>query len=329
MKLHLQEAVVIIISLLVGFLSQSCFGQATYQNPVFNSDFPDLFVLRINNSFFAFATSSNGAHIPVLTSSDLSHWRLAGEALPNVPGWSTPGWTWAPTVLPLGGNKYAMYYTTRHTSSNKQCISVAVSSMGPQGPYIDSSSTPFVCQLNIGASIDPSARYFGGRPYLIWKNDGNCCGQKVSIYGQELRPDGLALVGNLAELITADQAWESNLIEGPAMWQHGSLHYLLYSASDYQSYKYAVGYATCTSPLGPCSKPAFAPIMAFYGHVWGPGGEEIFNDTKGNVWVCYHAWTAPVAGYPQGKRSLRIDKVTFDQYNRIIINGPTEFPEPM
>lgn len=44
------------------------------------------------------------------------------------------------------------------------------------------------------------------------------------------------------------------------MMKHGNgpqPYYLFYSANWYASYQYAVGYATCTTPVGPCVKPTY------------------------------------------------------------------------
>ena len=186
-----------------------------------------------------------------------------------------------------------MYYTARYTSSGKQCVSFATSS-SPTGPFIDNSVNPFVCQTSIGGSIDASPFVDeNGDIYLIWKNDGNCCNYKVNIWSQPLSANGTQLTGTPIALITNDQAWEGNLVEGPSMVYTNNTYYLFYSANNYASYQYAVGYATCTSPQGPCVKPTYSPIIGYYGDVWGPGGESPFTDINGNIWFAYHGWTAP------------------------------------
>lgn len=51
--------------------------------------------------------------------------------------------------------------------------------------------------------------------------------------------------------------------------------------------------------------------------VWGPGGSEFFLFNN-KLFVCYHAWTSPFDSYTAGgKRSLRIDEVTFITRNNV------------
>ena len=43
-----------------------------------------------------------------------------------------------------------------------------------------------------------------------------------------------------------------------------------------------------------------------------PGGQEVFEDASGAVWMAYHAWTAPKTSYGAGgARSLRLAQVAF------------------
>jgi beta-xylosidase len=181
----------------------------------------------------------------------------------------------------------------------------------------------------MGGSIDPYPFVdTDGTPYLLWKNDGNCCGLPVKLWAQELSEDGLALLGEPVALIERDQAWERPLIENPAMWAHEGQYYLLYSANWWESFEYAVGYAVCETVLGPCVKPQEEPILSYTPEVMGPGGEAFFTDAEGNLWLAYHAWRGPDVGYPGGIRSLRIDPVSFED-GMPVIQGPTSDPQPL
>src|SRR6476620_7692180 len=58
-----------------------------YQNPVYDSDFPDPTVIRASDgSFYAYATQTTIAgvwyNIQVARSADLLHWQFLGEGLP-------------------------------------------------------------------------------------------------------------------------------------------------------------------------------------------------------------------------------------------------------
>ena len=50
--------------------------------------------------------------------------------LPELPAWSEPHHVWAPSVSEVDGT-YVLHYTTRHTASGRQCISVALAITRP------------------------------------------------------------------------------------------------------------------------------------------------------------------------------------------------------
>ncbi len=299
-----------------------------YTNPVYTFDFPDPHVLRVEDAYYAYATNSSNANIPVLRSTDLAAWERLGDALPALPEWAAPnqGFTWAPGVARIG-DAFVLYYTARDAEADLQCIGRAVSG-SPEGPFEDESAEPLVCQTDLGGSIDPYPFEDAGRLYLYWKNDGNCCGLTVGLWVQPLDAGGLALAGEPLEILRRDQAWERPLIENPAMVAAGGRYYLFYSGNWWESHEYAVGYAVCESALGPCTKPLTGPLFAFTPEVMGPGGESFFTDLQGNLWMAYHAWTGANVGYPGGQRSLRIEPVIF-QDGIPVIQGPTHEPQPL
>jgi len=91
------------------------------------------------------------------------------------------------------------------------------------------------------------------------------------------------------------------------MWWEAGVWHLLYSANQWNTGEYAIGYAACASPLGPCRKTQSVPLIASNGSMAGPGGAEVFDDIEGRHWLAYHAWTAGRVGYAAGGvRSLRI-----------------------
>jgi beta-xylosidase len=283
-------------------------GIGQYRNPVYPGDFADPFVLRVDSTYYGYATNAGGWNVPMLRSDDLVHWTPAGDALPVLPSWAEPSrrLTWAPSVLALGG-RYILFFTTRDHRSGRQCTGRAEGA-SPVGPFIDRDSVPFVCQSDLGGSIDASVvRDSTGQLYLIWKNDGNCCGSPVSLWSQRLSDAGRNLLGAPVQLLQTDQPWEGSLIEGPTMWREAGRWHLLYSANRWNTGEYATGYAACTTPLGPCLKPQSVPLMASNGSMAGPGGAETFEDVQGRRWIAYHAWTAGHVGYAAGGvRSLRI-----------------------
>lgn len=298
----------------------------SFTNPVYKRDFPDPHVILVGDTYYAYATNSFPSNIPALTSTDLVHWENLGDVLPALPDWAdlNGGYTWAPGVIQID-ETFVMYYTARDKESDRQCISAAMSET-PAGPFVDESAEPMICQVDLGGSIDPYPfREDDGTLYLLWKNDGNCCFLGVSLWIQELSPDGLTLQGEPIELLRRDQPWEIPLIENPAMLKHNDKYYLFYSANRWDTPYYAIGYAVCETVLGPCEKPLSEPWLESVPQATGPGGQSFFTDDKGNLWIAYHAWTGANIGNEIGDRSLRIDLVTFEG-DKPVTNGPTYTP---
>jgi len=317
--------------------------RASYENPVLARDFPDPFVLKSGASYYAFATNAAGKNVQAATSTDLVHWDELPDALPTLPAWATAdaSLTWAPSVL-RRGDTFVMYYTAHVAALGFQCISRAIAPR-PEGPYVDESAAPLVCQTQ-GAeafcgSIDPSPFVdANGTPYLLWKSDENApqCETPPRIWAQRLTDDGFALVGSRTAILARTEGWEYPLIEGPSMVVDGGRYYLFYSANAYESESYGVGYAVCEKVTGPCVKKTLdradgspAPLVHSAGRALGPGGQEFFTDARGKLWMAYHAWTTPRTTYSSGgARSLRIDPITFAN-GAPVFAGPTTDVEPL
>jgi beta-xylosidase len=126
------------------------------QNPVITANFPDPFILKVEDEYFAYSTNSNTRNVPLYRSTDLVNWEFARDVMPALASWVTLNESnvWAPEVLAVG-DQYLLYYTAHDSTSNRQCIGVATSD-SPEGPFRDQSDTPFICQVRQGGSIDPS-----------------------------------------------------------------------------------------------------------------------------------------------------------------------------
>ncbi len=312
-----------------------------FTNPVIGRNFPDPHVIRANDQYFAYSTTSAGINIRYARSTDLVEWEIVGEALPELASWSglTPLFgsspheaTWAPAVAEVGDG-FVMYYTTpalempRPDGKPSQCIGVATSE-SPDGPFVDSSEGPIVCQSDLGGSID--ATHFAdedGTQYLLWKNDGNCCGIPTRFYIQQLNDDGLELVGESTDMgISNDLLWERFVIEAPTLWKHEDTYYLFYSGNDFASADYAVGYATSTEVLGPYADAPENPILRTKPPAAGPGHQSIVTDDDGDLWMTYHAWDYSFIGYPQGRRAMWIDELVFENGKARVL-GPDAAPQ--
>jgi hypothetical protein len=287
-------------------------------------DFPDPFVLPVSSTtgttYYAYATNTKhvAAHVQLMSSTDLTTWSEPKDALKALPKWAVAGHTWAPSVLAVGST-HVLYYTVRERKSNKQCISRAVSKVGPQGPFEDTSTGPMICQHRLGGSIDPNPFVDGSKLYLHWKSDDNAVGGIAKLWGSALSADGLKLSGTTKQLMKYDQKWEHPLVEAPHMVRTASGHYqLFYSGNWWESATAAVGYGSCSSPLGGCAKvttDAVGPWLEQDAARVGTAGETFFTGADGKQYVAYHAWEPGHVGYadPDAERSLWINEVTFDE----------------
>ncbi len=305
----------------------------TYTNPIVPCDAPDPDVVAFGTEYYAFATGGAFGHIQLFTSPDLTSWTPDPWPGPLVsePAWATPGHEWAPDVWQVGGI-WIMYYATLDRALGVECISVATS-YSIAGPYTDDSSGPLVCQNGIdprsglpyGGDIDPQPfRAPSGALYLLWKSNGGTSRAPSYIWAEQLNSTGLDFTPGSSPAIIAgaSQAWQRTVIENPDMiWAQGR-YYLFFSGGDWYDSSYAVGYALCAGPLGPCAEPSDRPLLASSGQVAGPGGESVFQDPFGQWWMAYSAWSAGSIGYPAGARALRMDPLCFVGGIPVVL-GPT------
>jgi beta-xylosidase len=312
----------------------------TYQNPVLDRDFPDPDVVWTGREYVAVGTGTSTEDVQVATSPNLARWQTGADALPRLPSWAAadPGDVWGPDLerapRPRNGAAWILWFSARVAGSTTECIGWATGAT-PTGPFSSSATTPAVCQSGLGGSIDPAVTVTaGGARYLLWKNNGNCCGSTSTLWAQPLGPDGTTLVGQPTSLLSYAGGWQSgataleSTVEGPSMLYERGQYFLFYSGSGYGTVEYAMGVAECASPVGPCTPQGSDPVLSATADVAGPGGGSVFLDRFGQPWLAYAAWTPPEVGYPTGIRSLRIDHVQLLDGDAYVL-GPTTQVEPL
>jgi beta-xylosidase len=299
----------------------------SYVNPVYPENFPDPGVLRADGTWYAYGTNDGPTNVPMLASTDLVVWAEGGDVLPELGRWAQRGDTWAPEVARAADGGFLLYYTARSTRTGRQCIGVAVAG-APLGPFTDSAAEPLVCQADQGGSIDASPYQDpAGDRWLYWKNDGNAVGRPTHVYGQRLSADGRQPVGEPVALLADDARWEGAVVEAPQMVRHADRLYLFYSANAFDTDAYAVGYATCDTPLGPCRDAAENPVLASSAAAAGPGHSFLVTDHGGATWLLYHAWPPGAVGSVSPGRQLWLDRVEWVD-GRPVVRGPTASPQP-
>jgi beta-xylosidase len=277
--------------------------------PVYQENFPDPFILPHGGEFLAYATNAEGgrANVQMARSSNLVDWQplrdgeRLHDAMPDLPPWAREGWTWAPEVI-RNGNAYLLYFTAKERRSGQQCVGVAQAN-DPRGPFVSQATEPLVCQRDLGGTIDPHAfRDADGQLYFYYKNDGNAIGRPTDIFAQRLSADGLSLTGQPVALLRNDAAWEAHVIESPTMVRHGDSYALFFSANHFgweehqRLSPYAMGYARCEGPMGPCVDSPRNPILHSYndrsaGCLSGPGHQAVF-EVGGRQFIVFHAHAA-------------------------------------
>ncbi len=274
-----------------GHPESSATGEATVPF-VIDQDFPDPAVIEHNGTYYAYATNTFATNVQVATSTDFTTWNIQDDdALPELGEWAVPGKTWAPEVRQLG-DTFVLYYTAASASEGVQCIGVATAK-APGGPFVSAASTPLVCDREQGGAIDAGTIVDNGTPYLVFKNDGNCCSKDTWLQLAPLSADGLQLAGDPVRLIKQTEEWEGNLVEAPVIVKHNDTFVLFYSANNYGDERYAIGVATAPELTGPYTKqpkPCLASDSA--AGVIGPGGQAIITDANGVDHLLFHGWDA-------------------------------------
>jgi hypothetical protein len=321
--------------------------------PIFNGDFADPFALRDGSVMYAYATDSTGAaggvppaHIPVIAMPRDGGFagRYMGDALPTLPKWTVSGFQWAPAVWARPDGTFVLYYSTPATiplqcladhsapgcvetvngPNTAMCISAATST-NAAGPFVDHSSSAFVCPTARGGAIDPSVFVMpDGTPWLLWKSDGDCCNEQTHIYSQQLSPDGLSTAGPPHLLIGATQAWEGGLVEAPSMVQQGSTYWLFYSANRWGTPAYGIGVARCAAVTGPCTKPLHGAWDESTNSANGQGfGGSEFFEAGGLIWMVHHGLVPGEEG-DFAQRRLYVDLLAFpkDGVPRLAAGAP-------
>lgn len=315
---------IILISKLVFWLAASMLvsgcgtgGTMNVENPVFKHVFADPAVIRVNDTYVAFATEDDWGdgqgtrHVPMITSRDLVNWEYAGEAftIDSRPDWH-PGAIWAPHAIELNG-MYYLYYSMSlwgvESGPDGPAIGVARSCC-PLGPYEDLGPILRSDEVGVQNSIDPMVFKAEGRLYLIW-------GSFSGIYGVELSEDGLNLVSEPIRI--AGNAFEAPWVVERSGWYYIFLSLGTCCQGPFSTYRVAVGRSR--SPLGPYVDKEGQDLLRGEGSLLlqggdrlvGPGHNAVIQDGKGGDWLLYHVIDRFDAYLPNGatKRPLAIQRL--------------------
>jgi beta-xylosidase len=271
-------------------------------------DYPDPSVVKIGDTYWASATTSNWfPAFPLMYSKDLVHWKQKGFVFDKMPEWAD-FYFWAPEISYENGKVY-IYYAA-HKKNGNLCIGIA-SADKPEGPYKDHG--PIICQE--AGSIDAfPMRDRDGKLYLIWKEDGNSVGKPTPIWASELNEERTALIGNKKELFRNDQPWEGNLVEGVSMIRHGDYFYAIYAGAGCcgAGCSYLTGVARSKSVLGPWEK--YKEPLITNTNKWVCPGHGTAVEKDGRYYFLYHAYDKTTNIFTGRQGILSEFKFTDDQW---------------
>lgn len=273
----------------------------TAQQLVLPGDYPDPSVVKIGDTYWASATTSNWLPAyPLLKSKDLIRWETTGNIFTTMPEW-TDFYFWAPEITYENGKVY-IYYTA-HKKGGNLCVGIA-SADKPEGPYKDHG--PLICQ-EVGSIDAFPMRDEAGKLYLVWKEDGNSVGKPTPIWAQEMNEERTALTGEKKELFRGDAEWERKLVEGVSMMRRGDYYYAFYAAAGCcgRSCTYGTGIARAKNLLGPWEKYEKNPVLT-HDEEWKCPGHGTPVEKDGRFYFLYHAYDAKENVYT-GRQGLLIE----------------------
>lgn len=273
-------------------------------------DAPDPMVLRVGDTYYSYSTQVGAQRVPVRSATTLRTWSAPIDVMPSLAKWAVAGRHWAPSVMATGNATwpFVLHYCAHHRDTGFQAIGRAVAK-SPLGPFIDGLNVPFVAQTELGGCIDPSVfTDTDGKRYLLWKADANAIGKDSELWIAPLSRDGLTVrLDQARSILKRDREWERPLIEGPEMVKDGLTYFLFYSANWWESERYAIGYATGKSPIGPFTKQSKSG--PWYRTTSGPGAPSIFYGKSGKLYVAFHQWYGANSYAAGGQRRLNIGQL--------------------
>lgn len=301
-----------IVLLLLAFVAVGC-SEGVAEIPVKKVPLADPSILYYEGVYYAYGTMSPDG-IEVLTSTDLDEWNYSPKLALHKDDSYGDFFFWAPEVYHIDG-KFYMYY------SAEEHICVATSD-SPMGPFVQSEQKPMREEKGIDNHlfIDED-----GTPYIYFCRftNGNV------IWMAELEKDLVTIKEEtLVKCIEATAGWErmqAMVTEGPFVMKHNDKYYLTYSANDYQSPFYGIGYAVSDSPRGPWVKAAENPILQkpLNGRIVGTGHHAFFRDKDGKLRIAFHAHDA--AGKVQ-PRNMYISTAEFTTDGKLAIDENYTMP---
>lgn len=191
----------------------------TFANPILPLDYSDPDVIRVGVAFYLAASSFHSVPgLPILHSTDLVHWSIAGYVLPRLPwpGYDVPAHgkgVWAP-ALRFHGGRFFLYFSTPDEG-----LFVCTADRA-EGPW----SAPTCLKAQAGW-IDPCPFWDeDGSAYLVNAFAKSRIGFKSVLRVTRMAPDGLSLLEE--GRFVYDGQDHHVTIEGPKLYKRNGWYYL-------------------------------------------------------------------------------------------------------
>lgn len=291
----------------------------TSQRLILPGDYPDPTIVKIGDSYWASATTSNWMPAyPILKSPDMVNWTTVGHIFNKLPDWADY-YFWAPELSYENGKVYAYY--SAHKKGGNLCLGIATADK-PEGPYKDLG--PMMCQ-EVGSIDAFPMRDENGKLFLVWKEDANSVKQPTPIWAMEMKEDRTGLIGEKHELFRNKVAWEENLVEGVSMMKHGEYFYAFYAAAGCCGVgcNYIVGIARSKNLLGPWEKDLDNPVLKS-NEQWICPGHGTPIEKGGRYYFLHHAYDKKTNAFTGRQGLLSEFKFTPDGWVKFV-----NVPEPI
>ena len=329
----------------------SSYGQKTYKNPVYGSDFPDPTVQRAaDGTFYAYATGCKAKK-----STDLVKWSDVSGVISR-PTWNDSTYTdaegkkktdyyslWAADVSYVDGKYVCFYASALWGNGSRTGIGVAVGDTPTK--FTDKGKVFRSTEIGVKNSIDPCYVEEFDKKYLVWGSFNDIC-------IAELTDDALA-IKNFKPINNpqSNGSWTRHkgvtklaggAFEGAMIYKRGQYYYLFCSVGsccngENSTYRTVVGRST--KLLGPyTNKQGGAMTSDNYTTIisgdtrWkGPGhNSEIITDDNGDDWLLYHSYDK---NNGCNGRLMLLDKITWSKDGWPTVNNghpsSDEMPAPV
>jgi len=284
-------------------------GGAAYVNPglVTGNIAPvhDPAMIKAGTSYLLFAT---GGGIEQRASVDRTNFTptVTAHAFAALPAWTAPYTNgadlWAPDIS-FNGGQYYLYFAASTFGSSNSAIGLATSPSGDVGTWVDSGAAVLTSATCAGSNaIDPAfISDAAGNWWLAFGSFFN------GINMVQLDPTTGKPLGATPTCYSLAQR-TGTAIEGSTVYFHAGMYYLFASVDTCcqgvnSTYHIVVGRSN--DPQGPyvdrggiaMTQGGGTIVLATHGNIIGPGGQDIFSDTDGDVLV-YHYYDGNNGGTP-------------------------------